>query len=403
MGHDAPPPLPDRSGSDFGNPPPLPSSDSTPHVAPGEVIDDGGGRIFPCEQCGADLKFNIGQQSLACDYCGAAKSVTIDPEAEIVERDFEATLARLAEFRRSATAADDDSDINEVRCESCGGNIEFVGTLTSRECPYCGSPVQLEEAHKSDQDRVPVDGVLPFLVEQAKAKTNLAAWVSSRWFAPNEFKKRGVDGKFNGVYLSFFTFDSMTFTRYVGERGEHYYVTVKRGDEEVRERRTRWYDARGQFQRFFDDVLILANQGLPKKFLNKLRPWPLQHLVPFTQQLLAGHYARTYDIELPDCFGEAKQEIDQALYSDVVSRIGGDEQRVHNIDSQYDAITYKHVLLPVWLLAYRYGDKAYQVFVNASTGEVQGERPYSVWKIVFAVLTAIAVVGGIGLAMSAAN
>ena len=403
MGHDAPPPLPDRSEPDLSNRPPLPHRDAPPVASSGEVIDEGGGRIFPCESCGADLRFHIGQQSLQCDYCGFKKSVTVDPEAEIVERDFEATLDRLAEFRRSAAPPDEESDLNEVRCESCGGNVEFVGTLTSRECPYCASPVQLEKAHKSDQNRVPVDGVLPFLVEQGKAKTNLASWVGSRWFAPNDFRKRGVDGKFNGVYLSFFTFDSMTFTRYVGERGEHYYVTVKRGDEEVRERRTRWYDARGHFQRFFDDVLILANQGLPRKFLNKLRPWPLQHLVPFTQQLLAGHYARTYDIELPECFGEAREEIDQALYADVVSRIGGDDQRVHNINSQYDAITYKHVLLPVWLLAYRYRDKAYQVFVNASTGEVQGERPYSVWKILFAVLFGVALFGGIALAASASN
>lgn len=364
----------------------------------GDVIDEGEGRIFPCEKCGADLRFHIGQQTLHCQYCGHDKVIELDPEASIQEQDYESMLQQIAQWRRDGEDSDDaGGDAKQIRCESCGGNVEFSGTLTSSECPYCASPVQLEKAHKVDTRRIPVDGVLPFMITQPVAKENLAKWVKSRWFAPNDFLSRGVKGQFNGVYLSFFTYDSMTFTRYVGERGEYYYVTVKRGDKTVRERRTRWYDARGAFQRFFDDVLILANTGFPKKFLNRLRPWPLAKVVPFTQQLLAGHFARTYDIELPECFVEAKDEIDRALHADVIRRIGGDTQRVHSIDSQYDAITYKHLLLPVWLLAYRYRDKAYQVFVNACTGEVQGERPWSVWKILFAVLAGLIVVGGIAL------
>ena len=371
-------------------------SDTAPTV--GESIDEGAGRIFPCEQCGADLRFHIGQQSLSCQYCGHVKAIEFDPDAKVEEKDFHETLNRISRHRQTEVQSlAGDHEAQEVRCESCGGNVEFIGTLTSRECPYCASPVQLEKAHKVDTNRVPVDGVLPFEIERAMAKENLNAWVSSRWFAPNTFRKRGVDGEFNGVYLSYFTFDSMTYTEYRGERGEHYYVTVRRGDKTVRQRRTRWYDARGRFQRFFDDVLIFANTGFEQKFLDALQPWPLIKVVPFTQQLLAGYFARTYDRELENCFDDARHRIDQAIYQDVIGRIGGDDQRVHDIDSQCDAITYKHLLLPVWLLAYRFGDRSFQVFVNASTGEVQGERPYSAWKIAFAILTAIIAVVGISL------
>ena len=78
-------------------------------------------------------------------------------------------------------------------------------------------------------------------------------------------------------------------------------------------------------------------------------------------------------------------------------RIGGDTQQIHSVNSPYDAITFKHLLLPTWLMAYRYHNKVYQVFINAATGEVQGERPYSPWKITFAVLGAILAVLGIYL------
>ena len=49
-------------------------------------------------------------------------------------------------------------------------------------------------------------------------------------------------------------------------------------------------------------------------------------------------------------------------------------------------MTFKHLLLPVWLLAYRYRERVFQVLVNASTGEVDGERPYSAWKIATAII-----------------
>jgi hypothetical protein len=190
----------------------------------------------------------------------------------------------------------------------------------------------------------------------------------------------------NGIYLSYYTFDSMTFTAYSGQRGEHYYVTVGSGKNQRTEQRTRWYPASGKFQRFFDDVLVLANTGLRRDYMLALEPWPLLKVMPFDQQMLAGLMARTYDIELDACFKDGRSRIDAAILSEVHQRIGGDTQIVTDVKSRYEAITYKHLLLPVWLLAYRFHERTYQVFINAATGEVQGERPYSPWKIAFAVV-----------------
>ncbi|MCL4210758.1 MAG: UDP-N-acetylmuramoyl-tripeptide--D-alanyl-D-alanine ligase, partial [Phycisphaerales bacterium] len=224
----------------------------------GTTTDEGRGRMFPCEGCGADFEFHIGQQKLKCPYCGFEKAIVLAEDAAIVERDFRAALARLAELReKGATTI---ADLNEVRCGSCGSNVVFRGTLTSTECAFCGSPIQREKVHTAS-NRIPVDGVLPFQVDQQRAKSNLADWVRSRWFAPNEFRKRGVEGRFNGVYLPYWTFDSHTFNRYRGERGEHYYVTVGSGKNRRTERRTRWYPASGQFERFFDDVLVVGITG----------------------------------------------------------------------------------------------------------------------------------------------
>lgn len=134
---------------------------------------------------------------------------------------------------------------------------------------------------------------------------------------------------------------------------------------------------------------MVASQGFPESYIIALEPWPLTECVPFTQQYLAGYLARTYDIELDRGFEQGKKRIDNAILSDVRGRIGGDKQRVHSVKSRYDAVTYKHLLLPVYLMTYRFKNKPYRIFVNAVTGEIQGQRPYSWVKILMAILAAV--------------
>ncbi|QDU03935.1 DNA-directed RNA polymerase subunit P [Gimesia chilikensis] len=380
-------------------PPPLPPHDADEPIfleesfgEEGERIDGEKGHIFPCEGCGSDLIFDIHTQKLKCQHCGFEKVIGIDPDKEIEEQDFYGMLAHLQELRDQQLDVEDEEE-QEVRCESCGATLRFVGTLTSSECPYCASPIQLDKVHTSEK-RVPVDAVLPFQVDEDRSRLNLKAWVKSLWFAPNDFVEKGAEGQFHGVYLPYFTFDSLTSTYYSGQRGEYYYVTVGTGKNRRRERRTRWYPASGNFQRFFDDVVILASWGLPRPLIRALEPFPMHLLVPFKHAYLAGFTARTYDVELEDGFVLGKQRMDDALYSEVCSRIGGDTQRVDTVQSQYDAITYKHLLLPLWLMSYKYKGKLYQVAVNAATGEVNGERPYSWIKITLACLAAALGIGG---------
>lgn len=362
----------------------------------GESIDDGRGRVFPCDQCGADLTFSIGQQSLQCPFCGSVKELA-PSEDEIRENDFRAMLARMHELHERGEATRyTAADIHEVRCRSCGANVVFQGTLTSSACPYCASPLQRDQVHDVES-RIRLDGVLPFLVPRERAATHLQDWVRSRWFAPNDFKKMGARGQFEGCYLPFFTFDSATYTRYVGQRGDHYYVTVRQGNKTTQQRRTRWSTRQGAFDRFFDDVLVLAVKDEHARLIQELEPWPLGKCHPFNPEMLAGFFARTYDVELEQAFNDARKRMDEALRQDICRRIGGNEQRITSQNTAYNAITFKYLLLPVWLLVYRYRDQPYQVVVNAATGEVQGERPYSWVKITAAVLAALAIVVGVVL------
>jgi predicted RNA-binding Zn-ribbon protein involved in translation (DUF1610 family) len=342
--------------------------------------------VFPCPQCGGELVFNIGDQHLKCPHCGFEKEITVPKDAAVVERDFRAMLAQLEKDRESRADAQQQEQLqNHVRCESCGATVVFVDTLTSLECPYCGAPIEREHVHTGGW-RIPVDGVLPFLVVRERAADSFSKWIGSRWFAPSGFAKRAESGKFNGVYLPFWTFDAVTASSYRGQRGDHYYETVGSGNDRRQEQRTRWSLTSGQFQRVFDDVLVAATNALRRDLLDGLSPWPLKRCVPFRQEVLAGFMARTYDVELKDGFGEAQSYIDGKVQAEARSRIGGDEQIIDDVQTTYGAVTFKHLLLPVWLMVYRYNERTYQILVNATTGELDGERPYSPWKIATAII-----------------
>ena len=84
-----------------------------------------------------------------------------------------------------------------------------------------------------------------------------------------------------------------------------------------------------------------------------------------------------------------------AIRGNVRSDIGGDEQQITSLDANYNDITFKHILLPLWISAYSYNTKTYRFTVNARTGEVQGERPYSAWKIFFLVITILAIIAAV--------
>jgi hypothetical protein len=110
---------------------------------------------------------------------------------------------------------------------------------------------------------------------------------------------------------------------------------------------------------------------------------------PYEPGYLAGFKAQRYQVPMKDGFQYAKRKMARAIENLACRQIGGDRQRVSGVRTQYDEVTFKHLLLPVWIGAYRYGGRVYQVVVNARRGEVSGERPVSAVKVALAILVAL--------------
>ncbi len=356
---------------------------------------------FPCSRCGAKLLFAPGTLHLKCPYClteneippgaslpgAGSETGTDDPPhtlPAIEELDFHAQIAGL-------TTAAPTVDRLEVTCKSCNAHIQMPDNVSSMKCPYCSTPIV---ATGTSVKVLKPRSLLPFGIDEKKARDVLRGWLAGRWFAPSNLKAAArVDAGVKGVYVPYWTYDCQTTTVYRGKRGDHYYVTVGSGKNRTQQQRTRWRPASGTVPNTFDDVLVPGSASIGAERLHELEPWDLNSLLPYQDHYLSGFTSETYSVTLDAGFGLAQARMQPVIDGTVRSDIGGDVQHIDEQRSNYADITFKHILLPVWLLAYRYHNQAFQITVNARTGEVHGERPYSAWKISLAVIGGLIALG----------
>jgi ribosomal protein S27E len=287
----------------------------------------------------------------------------------------------------------------EVTCEGCGSVMVFEPPEVAGACSFCGAMIVAQP--KAADPMIAPDAVLPVKVTKDLAQKEVREWIASRWFAPNALQKMAQQEGISGVYLPFWTYAADTESQYSGSRGVHYFeteyfTTQDSNGNQVQESRqvmrTAWSPASGRVARRFDNVLVPATTSVNEQRLNALEPWDLGALCGYEPAYLAGFKAQRYQLDLSAGFEKAKHVMSNTIQQDVRRDIGGDEQQINQVQTFTTNETFKHLLLPVWIGAYRFQGKVFQVMVNARTGEVQGERPYSAMKItllVFAILIAL--------------
>ena len=270
----------------------------------------------------------------------------------------------------------------------------------SSNCPYCGTPAIIDFVKE-----ITPQSLLPFHLSQKEAKEAFKKWVGSLWFAPSKLTEFLTDDeKLKGYYLPHWTYDAKTVSTYQGQRGDIYYVTVERttivNGKEIRQRvqepRIRWTPVSGRVYNEFDDITIGASKTISYAILDNLAPWDTGKLVPFNEKYLAGFISEEYTIGLDNGFELAKVKMNRVIRQTIRQDIGGDQQQITSLKTDYNETSYKNVLFPVWTAQFKWKNKTYNYAINAQTGKVSGERPYSWLKITLVVgIVLIGIAGAI--------
>ena len=223
-------------------------------------------------------------------------------------------------------------------------------------------------------------------------------WYKTRWFAPNQLKKAALTDQVHGFYLPFWTFDAQAHCPWTAEAGYYYYETEEytdsNGKTQTRQvQRTRWEYASGTVDNFFDDKLVAATKGVALELIARIEPFPTtDQLAPFDPKFLSGWTVEQYQIDLAAASAQAEKAMESDLRTMCSREVPGDTQRGLSIEPVFSAQTYKHILLPVWLLSYNYIGKPYQIVVNGYTGTIAGNYPKSWIKITLLVIAILIVV-----------
>jgi hypothetical protein len=353
---------------------------------------------YPCAACGAQAEWNPARQLLVCTFCGTATPFEIDADSgAMVELDLVAALRELPDEDRGWAMAR-----RTVQCQSCKAVTVFDPERVGQNCDFCGSPslVDYQEIKAPIRPR----GLLPFRVSESDVREQIRRWYASKWLAPSALKREALVDRVHGVYIPYWTFDAQAVCPWTADAGHYYYTTEtyrdNKGQQQTRRvRHTRWVPAAGEVRHFFDDEPVPGTHGLPHALLKAVEPFPTAELVGYDVAYLSGFVVEHYQVVLVEAARNSQHAMEQQLRDMCAAQVPGDTHRNLQIHPVFSGQTFKHILVPVWVLAYVYGTKTYQVVVNGATGVMAGQYPKSFWKIallVLAILLALLVVIMVG-------
>lgn len=345
-------------------------------------------RKHPCPECGGDAEWNASKQALACPYCGTIVpwSDGENPQGDaIIEHDLEAALSSIPDEDRGLR-----EEKKSVRCESCRAISIFDPDRVAQRCDFCGSPSIVPADHLPEA--ITPESLLPAVIGNQKVRDQLREWYRSRWWAPNKLKRAALTDTLHGVYLPYWTFDAHVDAEWTAESGYYYYVSEQYTDangksQTRRVRKIRWENSAGSLSHFFDDDAVPGTVGVHLNLLRQVEPFPtLTDLKPYDPAFVRGWTVERYQIDLRQASETSKMQMESVIEQLCAREVPGDTHRNLEVDSLYQGRTFKHILVPIWLVTYTYGAKSYQVVVNGYTGKMAGEHPLSWVKITLAIL-----------------
>ena len=337
-----------------------------------------------CPDCGGVMDFDPATGGLCCPYCGHTETIKKE------EQEPESAAELALEDADKVENCDWGVEKKTVICKACGGESVYDALEISAVCPFCGSN-QVMEA--SDQKTMAPGGVVPFQISDKEAAGLFQKWIKRKWFCPKMAKESAKAKHFKGIYLPYWTFDAQTDSTYKGEFGID---ETKTGSDGKSETVTKWHPVRGSYQESFDDELVCGSTNHNQSMLQGLEPYQTAENKTYKPEYVAGFGAERYSIGIKEAWEMAKENIKYKIKGNIENKIRKEKDADHvrnlKVDSRFSKLTYKYLLLPVWLSSYKYKEKIYQFMVNGQTGKVSGKTPLSIPKIIITALAAIAVI-----------
>lgn len=363
---------------------------------------------YKCPGCGAPMMFSPESQKLHCDHCQTeltvkeyeekygAPSTREETEEEKNFHEAHETVETEEEGIRASRQDGPTMDVKKYHCSSCGAEVITDDTTVAAICSFCGSPALIEE--RAEGAKQPAQ-VLPFRITRAQAVEKFKSWTKKGLFTPKGFTSQSTIDKITGIYVPFWLVDydanvklraHCTRTR-TTRRGDTEYIYTDHFDV--------WRDVDASYARLPMD----ASEKMDDTTMDLLEPFNYQELKPFEMPYLSGYLAEAYSLTDKDMEGRGKHRVrEYALKAARNTITGYSGVNVTSQQLRIDETKAEYVMLPVWMLNYRYQGKDYQFVLNGQSGKLVGTLPLSKGKIAgwlagltAGIFVALTVMGGL--------
>ncbi|MCQ2518212.1 MAG: hypothetical protein MJ119_05560 [Lachnospiraceae bacterium] len=337
-----------------------------------------------CPKCGGVMDFDPTTGKMLCPFCDYSEEIAVNNNAPLsaVEMDLE-SADKTANCNWGA-------EKKTIICKSCGAETIYDALEVANECPYCGSN-QVMPAN--DENTMAPGGVVPFAITDEQASANFKNWIGKKFFCPKLAKESARPDSFKGIYLPYWTFDAQTDSKYEAQYGVERQVKTKDHVQTVID----WYPSKGSFSKFFDDELVIGTNQHDTQMLKCIEPFNTADNKAYKPEYVAGFAAERYSIGVKDAWQTAKKSISNKILGGISEKVRKKENsnmvRVKDVQTEFSALTYKYLLLPIWCSSFRYNNKVYQFVVNGQTGKVYGRTPVSTIKVIIVILCVLLVLG----------
>ena len=355
-------------------------------------------KTYACPNCGAATSYDVAAGGVTCEYCGYSVQVKAEKVgATAAESEF--TLDALNKYKKGFGV-----QRKVLHCNHCGAEIMLEENSLTATCPFCAS--NQVNIQTDLQDQIRPQFLIPFKINPQNTQVLAKNWLTKGWYHPKELSSMAIINKFIGIYFPFWTFSSAISSKWQAEVGHERQENYYDSSDKTWKTRTvidwRWQD--GLVNINIDNLLVPASSHVSHVILERLMAFDLNELTTYSADYLAGWQAHNFDITLQVAWDEGKnrmrEQAKKACYEDINSI------HVRNFSMAADFIdeAWRYILLPVYLTAYKFNEKLYQVMINGQAGTIAGQKPVEWWKIWLAIAALLSpglILGLVGLILLA--
>lgn len=307
--------------------------------------------ISKCEVC----QSLVDEEELFCPNCGteAPKS----PEARPTDAN------RLATYN--------------FTCSGCGASMSYDASAQGLRCPFCGSVDMVAQA---DARILAPQGVVPFRLSREQAIQTMRKWLTRGFWRPGDLARQAAVVTMTPVFVPFWVFQAQTHTFWTADTSHT--PPGARAD---------WYPLTGEHHGHYDGLLVGASGVLTPLETTEIGPFDLSAAVAPDQVDLENITVEQFSLPRKYARPLARGGLEQAETAACQADVPGRARNVH-VNVLVEGMASQPVLLPVWIMAYRFRDRVYRFLVNGQTGRSTGQAPTSWAKILVAALALLAAI-----------